>query len=74
MYTHFILSESQTIAVWFDIADNIAGAYVSIDADKKYNGFLIPEDQVDKVIRIFERYSDWLFYDISEYPLSINQN
>ena len=74
MYTRFILSESQIIAVWFEIADNIAGAYVAIDANKKYNGVLIPENQVDKAIKIFDRHRDWLFYDIAEDDVNINQN
>ena len=74
MYTRFILSESQIIAVWYEIADNIAGAYVSIDANKKYNGVLIPENQVDKAIKIFDRHRDWLFYDIAEDDVNINQN
>lgn len=69
-YLHFVLTESQTISMWFEVADNFGDVYVSYDDRRKYNGFFFPAEEADRAQEMFDKHS-WLNYEIADEAITI---
>ncbi len=64
-YLHFVLTESQTISMWFEVADNFNDVYVSRDSNRKFNGYCFPVEDADRAQEMFDKHH-WINYEIED--------